>query len=370
VSTDLLNRAEKNPLSKSTFLHAVFERTDRNPRSSTRLNKPWASVWLELKSPRAAARQTKGHIVSEGGYDQSPYIVWRYKKSTQETYGRCPGINALPDVLTSQVMTKTLLGASELAVDPAYNVPAEMRGKTKVRPRGHNYYGDDFHRVITPVHNPGNYPVGTDREDRIKEAIRAHYHVEFFLMLTMSQRQMTATEVLEKAGEKAAILAPAIGRMKSECLDLIFDRQFALESIYGRLPPPPPVLYEFGGAPIEIDYLGPLAQAQKRLFQLQGVTNGLAQLSPIAAIRPDVMDNIDFDEAARDILDANAFPQRALRDPKEVIEIRRRRDQLALAERQGEQLGEGAEVVRKLSEADRNMDGAVQEALATAGGAV
>jgi len=341
---------ETNPYEKYPYLHAVYPRTKRNPDKLDGLNKSFASVWVDITSRK---------VISEWGYDGLPYHVWRYRKSSLETYGRSPAMFALADIMSLNLISKDMLRSSRMSVDPAYNVPAELLGKVNIIPHGFNYYGDDHNRIVTPVQTGINYPIGTDREDRIRDVIERHFHLDFFLMLTRAKRQMTATEILERAGEKAALMATAIGRLNQDCLDPNMNRVFQIEYRAGRLPEVPQIYWDYGAGPIGVTYLGPLAQAQRRLFKTQSITQGLIALQPLAEMFPHVLDVVNEDETAREILESNNYPQKATRSTEEVDKMRQVREDLAQAEAAKRQLMEGLAGAKTLAEADQASGGEI-----------
>ncbi|KKN04240.1 hypothetical protein LCGC14_1099310, partial [marine sediment metagenome] len=308
----LLNSIEKNPYKEFEFIHAVYPREDFDDRKLSVTNKKYASVWMESKGTS---------ILKESGYDRFPYMVWRYEVTGNETYGRSPASDALVEAKGLSVIGKSLLRAAEMSVDPAMNVPTEMKGRVRLVPHGMNYVGSDYNRIIKPVTQGINYPIALDREDKKREIIEKHFHIDFFLMIARSERQMTAREVIEKAGEKATVLGAAIGDLttaSNEIMDYTFDIEYAA----GRIPPVPDILAEFGGKNIDTVYMGPLAQAQKRLFETQGITQSLDVGLPIMDAFPATKDIINADNALKEVLVSFGWPQEAFNSPERISEIR------------------------------------------------
>lgn len=173
-------------------------------------------------------------------------------------------------------------------------------------------------------------PIAEQFLQRTDQAIKEHFHVEFFLMLSQAafnKTQMTATQVIEMQGEKAAILGTRIGRLQSEFLNPIIDQVFTIEVDSGKLPDLPDILQDFSGLNLEVDYLGPLAQAQKRLFKTQSIQAALNTALPLAQAVPESMDVLDSDMTMREILTVNGLPTKCIRDEKVVIQIRQSRAQ-------------------------------------------
>ena len=246
------------------------------------------------------------------------------------------------------VMSEDLQEASHLSVKSPLNVPSEQRHRVRIVPHGMNYYKDP-RRIITPIYTGINYPVGIDQLKRKEDLIRKHFKVDFFLMLAETERQMTATEIIERQSEKAAVLGAMIGRLQDECLNPIIDRVFRIEYEAGRLPKIPESLIPYGGRGLRVDYMGPLAQAQKRLHKTQGVLHTLEALQGLLALKPDIADNIDWDIVAREIMDSHGFPQNAIRDPELVRLMREQREKMLAEQAQLEQTQQMAEAMPKLS---------------------
>jgi len=360
LSLSLQNALEKNPFTEFEFIHALFPREERQLGKLNAKNKPFASYWLQLEGKK---------MVLESGYDSNPFSVWRYRKASNEVYGRSPASTALSDIIGLNLISKTLLKAAELSVEPAYNVPSELLGKVRILPRGMNYY-DDEKRVISPVLSGINFPVGIDREDKKREIIQDHFKVDFFLMLSRAERQMTATEIIERQGEKAAVLGTAIGRLNYECLDPTIDRTFDIEYNAGRIDDPPDILLEQPGARIDVDYMGPLAQAQKRLFQTQGIIRSLEGLKPILDVNPDSADIVDWDDTARQVLESYGMPQKTIRSMDEVLGIREARAQFQKQQLTMENMERIIQQSKTVAEVDDLSGGKLSEAIKNLAGNV
>jgi hypothetical protein len=195
LSQKMVQSAKDHPFSEHEFIHAIYPRDEYDMTKINAENKPFASVWVEKGESEKIARIS--------GFDEFPAATWRYRTNANEIYGRSPASDALPEIIGLNTMAKTLLGAAEKAVDPAYNVPAEMKGKVRTYPRGLNFYSEPD-RIVRPFDTGINYPVGIDREERKQRAIEQHFRVDFFLLLARAEKKMTATEILELQGEKAA----------------------------------------------------------------------------------------------------------------------------------------------------------------------
>jgi hypothetical protein len=255
-------------------------------------------------------------------------------------YGRGPGYDALIDTKRLNALSKDMLKQSQMAVDPPLAVPEKMRGKVKWVPRGLNYYQNPA-ELPMPL-NPGMaFQVGLDREQHMQRIIEKHFMTDFFMMLEQAPNGMTATEVMERQAEKAAVLGTVIGRISSEFLDPIIDLTFDIALRGKRLPPPPPefaqAMMETNGS-LEIDYLGPLAQAQKKFHVTQGAQQSIQAIAPLMQLNPQIADLVNWDQLTMELLQSYGMPQKAIVDLRDVAKLREQRaQQQAAAQQQAQQ---------------------------------
>ena len=355
----IVKNAEEHPETKHEFIHAVFPNTERMYGSLLAENKPIASVYLQKEGKPGVEDSL---VVKKSGYDINPYAVWRLRKNSDEIYGYSPAHDAMVSIKGLNQMEKTLLGAAQLHVEPAMNVPEAMRGRTQIRPRGKNYFekGGD---TISTISNQGNFPIGIDREERMQRVIEDKYRVEFFMILSRAEREMTATEIMERQSEKAVLLGPQVDRLIKEGLEKTFDVVSDIAEKAGRLPEPPQILIDTieeikaegnRAAKIDIRFTGPLAQAQDRLFKMQPIKNGLNELAQASVLYPEVLDKVDPERLAERILDTTNFPQDVMRTDTELKafqDARAAAQAQAQAQEQAAQMAESYPKINKAAEA-------------------
>jgi len=358
---------EKNPFTTFELIHAVFPREEYDSRKKDGKNKPFASVWL----------MTQGnHICKEDGFKTFPYHVWRYLKTGKEPYGVSPAVLAMADIKGLNLMAKTLLGAAQLAVDPAYNVPSYLLGRVQLKPKGLNYITPGSTDKISAINAGDKFPVGIDREQAKQQSIRERFHVDTFLMLASleGRGQRTAYEVSELMAEKAAVLGAELGSFNTS-LGSILESVYEIEnqSSNPRLPPPPDELLEMADSDpsLRFDpvYMGPLAQAQRERFSKDGVRKFFTELRALIDIQmaaggsAEVLDNFDLDEASRILADSNRVPAAVVRQKGAVAKLRAGR---AMAQQEAGQKEDAMGMLDGLktaSEADKNVGGKLSGAL-------
>jgi len=350
LSSTIQNMISNNPYSEHKFLHAVFPRTDFDTKKLSSTNKRFASIWVEYHNNK---------ITRESGYDLFPYMVWRYAKNPDGPYGDSPLSFALPEIKSLNSIAKDTLAMSQRQAFPPLNVPAEMREMVRLTPDGLNYYGADPNRRIYPIATGSNYTLAQYIVEGKKNIIEKHFNVDLFLMLQRATGTMTAREVMERMGEKAAVLGAAIGDLTivlDHIIDYVFDIEFNARP--SRIPPLPDVLVEAmlmtGTDKLDIDYMGPLAQAQQRLFKLQPIQIGLELTSPIIAAYPEAADIINFEETIKTVLIESGYPQNALNSPETIMAIRQAKAQAQAEGAQKLDLERMADVVKKLAQAAKH----------------
>lgn len=345
LNPDIITDAGERPDKRYEFIHAVFPNEDRQFNKLTSTNKRFKSVYVQIKGFQTQDG-SDGLVVSEGGYDINPYAVWRFRKNSDEIYGYSPAADAIIETFSLNQIGKTMLKAAHLSVEGPYNVPEHMRGNVRIEPKGYNYYENKD--VITPVHTKIDFPVGIDREEKLIDLLESKYRVKFFLTLQRSEREMTATEVMERKSEIAVLMGPQVDQLVREGLSRKFDMVSFLADRAGRLPEPPPILQESGGR-INIRFVGPLAQAQRRIFRMQPIKNGLNELAQASVLFPNIIDIVKELELGEEILDSSDFPQKIMNSRAEVEAIRDKRAADIARQQALEQAQGMAEAVPKLS---------------------
>jgi len=165
----------------------------------------------------------------------------------------------------------------------------------------------------------------------------------------MEGRQLSVPQVVEMQGEKGAMLGAVVGRLNGDFFDGVIDRVFNIETMAGRMPRVPDILYSFGETIIETEYLGLLAQAQKQQIRLNSITRTMEIIAPLMELNPDVRDRINFDEMLDEILDTTGFPVDAIIPVEQADKMRALRMEQQQKQQQLQMLGEMADKVPALS---------------------
>ena len=323
VSSDVQTKAKKDPYEEIEILHAVYPRADFNPNKKDKGNMPFESVYLEHKN---------GNELSVGGFREFPFVVPRYLKASNEIYGRSPAMTALPDVKMLNEMSKTTIKAAQKQVDPPLLVPDDgFLLPVRTVPGGLNFYRSGTRDRIEPLNIGANNPLGLNMEQQRRDAIRAVFYVNQLMM--QQGPQMTATEVIQRNEEKMRLLGPVLGRLQSELLKPLIDRCFAILFRNNHFVQAPEFL---SGQDVEIEYVSPLAKAQKST-ELSSITRAIEILGSLANVAP-VFDYVNFDALVKHVADLVGVPQKILKLQSQVNAEREAKQEQAAQMQQMQQL--------------------------------
>ena len=307
VSREIQNIANKNPFDDVDLVHVVRPRIDYDPNKKDKKNMPYQSVYFEYGS---------GHIISIGGFLEHPYVIPRYLKASTEQYGRSPGMNALPDVKVLNKMVENSLKAAAKQIDPPLLIPDDgMLAPIRMSPGSINYYRSGSRDRIEPLNINANTSITINNENQRRDAINKMFHID--QLVVTENRNMTATEVIQRQEEKMRILGPVLGRLQSELLSPLITRVFNILLRNGLFMQSPDILQQ---QELKIEFVSPMALAQ-RGQELQSLMRGLEIFGSLAQTMP-VMDYIDENGLVKNIISILGLPAKVIKSDAEVEQIR------------------------------------------------
>lgn len=334
---------------KRPYIHMIFPNEERIFGRVDAKGMPWASVFVSLDDRK---------ILSEGGYHELPMAIARWQKDAGESYGRGPGWDSLSDAKMLNEMKKVSLKMGQKAIDPPLLVDSEgvLPGHLRVDPGGVipvNAVMATMNPPIQPLPSGGNFEISVQLISDTRRQVQEAFHHQ--LIELIRDPRMTATQVLELSAQMQRHLAPILGRMHTELLEPIIERIFGIEARANRLPPVPQGLQ---GIPLRIDYVSPVARAQrasdaKAIIDLFTVGTNLSQVSP------DVFDLLDTDAAMRELAESLGVPPTVIRSARDVEARREAARELAEEQAQAQSALQTAEAAAKLAPVTREAFGAV-----------
>ena len=334
LSRSIQNTYKSSPFDDVELCHVVKPREMYNPKKLDKSNMPFMSAYFE---------QNDDHIISQGGFRNFPYVVPRYLKASNEIYGRSPAMAALPDVKVLNKMVEISLKAAAKQVDPPLLIPDDsVMLPVRTSPGSLIYFRAGSRDTITPLNIGANNPLGLNMEEQRRKSIARTFHVD--QLLITENRNMTATEVMQRNEEKMRILGPVMGRLQSELLQPMIIRVFSIMLRNKLFAAPPEIL---NGQEIDVEYISPVAIAQ-RGQELSSIMRGLEIFGSISQITP-IQDWLDDKGLVKQIIRTLGLPAKMIRSDAEVEEIK--------AQRQ-EQQAKQAEMMQAMQEAKVAKDAA------------
>ena len=361
-------------LDKKHTVNWLVESNDKRlPGYMDRLNMPYRSVyWLD--------KLQDNEFLYVGGFEEWAIPVARYLVNGLEPYAKGPGWFAEGDSKALQTMKKDLLTAIEIGVKPPMKGPASLlnNGGINLIPGGMTAVDDQSQLFVQPLFQV-NLDIDHASQEiiRTEDAIKRHYSADLFLMLdSVDNGQMTAREIMERTQEKLQQLGPVVERLQDEFLTPIIVRIYNILERSGAFPPIPPEIQErISDEDIKIEYISPLAQAQK-MSGLVNIEQALATTLQMAQAWPEVLKKVDpIGTLSKyfEMLGAPAAMQRSDDDVKKLIE----QEQQALQEQQQTQeamalmqaAAPAAQAAKNMTEAANDGNPAMAAWLGMGGGA-
>lgn len=334
--------ANDNQTRKFEILHVVKPNRDRDPERADADGMKFRSWHCLVEAPT---------LLRTGGFRTFPYAVSRYVTAPGEVYGRSPAHSVLPEIKMANRINRTMIDQANRAAEPPLlasddDLPVPLLSPNAVNP---GWLNRDGMPKLRPLETGAQFQVGLEMLDQRHRLINDAFLVTLFQIL-VDTPAMTATEAMLRAQEKGALLAPTMGRQQTELLGPIIAREIDILSAMGKLPEMPPALVEAGGS-VEIEYLSPLARAQK-LEQATGLMKTLEVAGPLGEQDPAARFVVDGEKALRLIAEVNGVPLDVLRPPKVVAQLVANQNQAG----QMQALAEMAPGLNQASQAARNLD--------------
>ena len=328
---DKIKQALKGkPDEKFTFVRVLMPRDDYQFGSMDVKEKKFASLDIHLDSKT---------VCRESGFEELPYVIGRFEKASGELWGRSPADIAMPDIKTINKIRELELKGLATAVHPPLIAPDQgIIGTFRMTPSAINYSREPERFKF--LRFEGRFDLSSLKADELKKSIRGIFLADQLVL--PEKLNMTAEEVATVREQIQKLLGPTVARFESEVLTPIILRSFGIMNRAGVLPPPPPILAELDE--LEVSYVGQLAKNQK-IQDVTSIQRWLGVASNMAAFSPEVLDNIDVDQALQIIGERMAVPNEVMRSQEEIAQlIQQRQEQMQIQQQleQASQVAEGA----------------------------
>jgi hypothetical protein len=328
------------------FLHIVLPREERDVKKRDARNMPFASLYIE---------PTTKKILSEGGYEEFPFFIGRAYKVSDSEYAYSPASLALADVKMLNTMSRDILEAAQKTLHPPVILPHDgYLLPFKTSPKAINYkLSSSPDDKVESLQLNREIGLSLEMENQRRTIIQRAFFVDLFLMLAnLPDKDRTATEVMERVNERMLILGPILGRLMYEKLDPLINRTFNILLRNGKLPAPPDIL---SGQEYKIDYISPLAKAQKS-SETKSLSDLLLATKTMVELDPSVADNVNIDKMLRKFTEINYLSD-VLRSDEEIQQIRQMRTEAQQAQSAMELMQRGGEGAKAVLEAEQLLKG-------------
>ncbi len=300
--------AANNADKEFKFLHAIYPRSVTEPNSKLAKNMPIASMHVEIESK---------FLNRESGYEEMPVVVPRWMLIPGTAYAVGAVYDALADIRELNALKALDKSASEMSIAGMWIATDDgVLNPRSIKVGARRVIIANSVDSMKELKSSGNWQLATERITELKMSIRK------ILMADHLQPQdgpvITATEANINVGLIRQLLGPIYGRMQSEYLQPLIDRCFGLAYRAGALGQPPESLLN---REFKVKYLSPLARAQK-LEDVTAIERFNGNMQAVAAIYPQVLDNIDFDEQSEALAQALGVPVHTMRKKDDVAKLR------------------------------------------------
>ena len=206
------------------------------------------TAWLDVGG------DIENNIVSRGTFETNPYIVFRWSVASGELYGRSPIMRALPDIKTANKVVELVLKNATIAVsgiwqaddDGVINLNNINLTPGAIIPKAVGSSG------LTPLTSAANFDVSQIILKDLRERIRHTLLADRLGLL--SEKEMTATEIMARNADMMRILGATYGRLLHEFIRPLCDRGLQILSTRGLIEPIKL------NSDAELKYIAPIAQ--------------------------------------------------------------------------------------------------------------
>lgn len=302
-----------------------------------------------------------------GGHSRFPVVIPRTNRRAEEVLGSSRGARALPDARQLQTEEKRASEALAKEVNPAMNIPANLK-RADLRQGGHNRYRGQRSDAIRRTFDM-DFPYGkvqdtiARREGKLKDVLGATPFQQFKLLDATGNHHMTIPEVQARRNEEMVLLISTQQSIHQELLTPAIELVYDYMVLNGKLEDAPPDLSDM---PLKIQF-----KSQIGLEQMAAIISNMQAFAAMAAELEEngyvgARDKIDVDVLIDESAPGYLLPPKMMRDEDQVEEIRAQRAEDLRVQREQDQQELDAKTARDLGAAPLG-DGNALEAL-TGGG--
>ena len=242
------------------------------------------------------ASRTDNVMVEEGGFEEFPFQVPRWTKSSNEKWGRGIGTFAVGIVNGLQSEKRDLIECGNLHNNPPKEVLESFEGEVKVSPGDLNFVTEMGSIKAIQQQALGDFNTTLKSVEIDQRIVGKMFFLPAFSQLEeLKGDRRNELEIRSRLAEGLRKLVMPVGRIQTEWLTGLVTRDIMLLLRNGELGELPP---EMQGKSFKIEYIGRLAlelQSAQSMGWLRWVQEG----AEIEAVVPGTLDNVDVDSGYR-----------------------------------------------------------------------
>jgi hypothetical protein len=350
--------------------HIIAPNPDYDPRKLHSKYKRFASCYFELGNSggTGASLENDDKFLRERGFDFFPILPPRWRVIGEDAYGTlAPGIRCLGDVKQLQHGENRGLQAIDKMVTPPMSQPLSQKGNPLSHLPGGSSYHDD-----NAVNGAAKslYDVRLDlshleaKQQGCRGRIeRSFYKNLFQRFINESRSGITAAEIAATRDEQLLQVGPVVSQVNEDQNDPLVSLGFAFMQRQRWVPAAPP---ELQGMPLKVEYISPMAQAQK-LMGITSMDRFLNVAGTVLKVAPGAAAKINVEKYLEVYGDQLGLVPGIVRSEDEAAEIRAEMAKQQQAQAQSEMIERGAAAARNLSQADMSGDNALTRLLQNQG---
>lgn len=242
IPDDIRRAYAKNKNKPLKLVHVVYKMTAKEVENNTvEIKRTDGSVYkirYKYKSYLILREGREPVVLETGFFFTCPYMFTRYQELDYDIYSNSPSLQAMPDIKMMQRMRKSIIESAEKAVDPTLLATSDaafggiMPVAGAILPGMLDEQGRERLKVLD---TSGSVGLGVDMEELITKGIEDFYLVPLYMMYYQSG-QMTATEVNQRAMERAMLMSINVFPIENELLDPMVMRELDIMQRQGKLP--------------------------------------------------------------------------------------------------------------------------------------
>jgi len=325
---------------KIDVIYCVYKEPGNKDTGKILPGKLRPTQWRYVHYETGKVLKKKGMASPEGGFYDFPGMTIRWQKVAAARWGFSPALIMLSNIKTLNTKQYMMDEAWAKAIDPPMKATElAVLGDLDNIPGGLTITTDV--NALQPLYPTTNFNVGFEGIDRAQMEVRAGFFVDKLEL--PNQRQMTAYEVQIRYERMLRLLAPTMGRLKTDMLMPIVTGIFNRLLRMGQLDEMPE---DIRGAELDVEFTGPLPRALKGEV-VDGMERWLLGIMEQVEVNPASIDIVDFDDYNRVRGEYLGVPVTATKSDEEVEAVRAERAEQQAAQQEAENIRQGGEALEQ-----------------------